>query len=119
MSDLKKDCDALIQAIAHKKHPWCQMPGCSLPTSAGHHLFPRRNMATRFNPLCLISLCAGHHDYAHRHPVSFKAIVKELIVDEFDALEAMSGMTVQFRDADYKRIKEALTALAKEVQCTR
>jgi hypothetical protein len=119
MNALKHDCDSLIQEIAAKKHPICQMPLCGKPMSAGHHLFGRKNQATRFNPQAVLSLCLTHHAYAHSHPVSFRGIVKELLVDDFDALEAMSGMTVQFRDADYKRIKEALTALAKEVQCTR
>jgi len=88
------------------------VPGCNLKASAGHHAFPRNRLGTAFNPKAVISLCLGHHTFgsfsAHESPELFEPVIKSIIGDEYETLRKLSLMTIQFREADYKRIRKIL-----------
>jgi hypothetical protein len=119
-STTKKECYALIQQVTLKQSTRCRVMSCGKPSTVGHHIFPRNRMGTAFNPLAVLALCNDHHRFAHEHPKSFRAIAELIVGSQYEALNSLSRMTVQFRADDYLRIKnELLTALAKEVQCTR
>jgi len=82
------------------------VPGCNLKASAGHHAFPRNRLGTAFN-----------HTFgsfsAHESPELFEPVIKSIIGDEYETLRKLSLMTIQFREADYKRIRKILDKLLK------
>ena len=112
-SATEHECFRLIQCVSVTQYPVCRVPGCEAPSVAGHHLFPRARMGTAFNPKAVFAVCQVHHDFAHAHPIEFREIARQVVGDEYEALRELSLMEVQFRAEDFRRIKAALTALAK------
>jgi hypothetical protein len=114
MKNLKAECYRIIQILILQKHPICQFPYCGKPSQAGHHIFPRNRMGTAFNPQAVFALCLTHHDAMHRYPVLAELVLREALREQYDELEALSRMVVQYRDEDYRKIKDILTNMLQE-----
>jgi hypothetical protein len=69
-------------------------------------------MATAFYLDALFAVCLTHHALAHAEPIEFEAIAIKCLKDQYYELQALSRTIVRFREADYKRIAEALEGLA-------
>lgn len=107
-SAIKKDCFSLIQEIALKERPYCLVPGCCKPSTAGHHIFTRSRLSTAFNPQAVIALCESHHAFAHSHPAEGRKMAAGIIGPDYEALRQISLMVVRFRDSDFVRIRTIL-----------
>lgn len=106
----KKECYALIQEVAVKRHPVC--PWCPKPSVVGHHLFKRDRMATAFLPEAVQGMCDYHHGYWHKHPAGFRQeMIREIGDDRYWELERLSQTVV--RNVDYGAVKRKLTLLLK------
>jgi hypothetical protein len=112
MDTNKAKCYRLVQVIGLRLHPHCQVPECKHRSVTMHHLFPRNRMATAFYLDALFAVCLTHHALAHAEPIEFEAIAIKCLKDQYYELQALSRTIVRFREADYKRIAEALEGLA-------
>ena len=113
MDAVKAECYKLIQQVGLKQHPDCQFPGCNKKAACMHHVFKRDRMGTAFNPEAVIALCVKHHDFAHAEPATFKLLAKKIIGWKYDYLRELSLTVVQFSEADFIRIRDALNRLLK------
>lgn len=56
-----------------------------------HHIFTRSRNSTRLEVECGVSLCVGHHRWAHANPLEFHQWIRgELGPDRYDRLQARS-----------------------------
>jgi ribosomal protein S27AE len=119
MNALKHDCYALIQEIVCKRDKVCQRCGRN-PISA-HHVFGRKNHGSAFEPDSCLALCAECHDgWARKCPQEAKDLLRTRFGEERYTYLAFSSREVcRLRDSHFRQIRERLTALAKEIQCTR
>ena len=106
MKTSKKNCFVLFQQVGLTINPFCQRPGCGRPSSAVHHVFPRRNLGTAFESDNGLSLCNEDHDgWARKCPQEAHDLLKRKIGEErYVYLEALSRETVRLREADFKAI---------------
>lgn len=114
MNRFEKDCYRLIQQVVVAQFPVCRVPWCNQPASVGHHLFPRARHGTAFNPNAVFSCCEHHHDLFHSKRDEYRALVRSWIGEEYEQLRELSLMTVQFREEDFKKIRDILTRLLEE-----
>jgi len=113
MSPVKHECYKLVQQVARKQYPYCRFPGCGAMSDSAHHVWKRDRNGTAFNPEAVIALCVKHHDFAHAEPATFKLLAKKIIGYKYDYLRELSLTVVQFREADFIRIRDALIRLLK------
>ena len=113
MQGIKKESYRLVQQVVLAQRPYCEYPGCSKKATVGHHVFPRNRMGTAFDPESIMSLCHEHHQEIH-NSTSKNAIERAWLGDKYDGKERLSRMVVQFRRADFDRIRAALRRLLKE-----
>lgn len=114
MKSIEKHLYKLIQMVVIKQFPICRVPWCNHPSTLGHHLFPRARHGTAFNPMAVFSCCDHHHALFHSHREEYMEIARDCLGDEYEELRELSLMTVQFRNEDFIRIKEALNHLLGE-----
>ena len=113
MDAIKHELYRLIQLVAIRQYPICRVPGCGAKSQVAHHTFKRDRMGTAFNPEAVIALCVKHHAFAHAEPATFKLLAKKIIGWKYDYLRELSLTVVQFREADFIRIRDALNRLLK------
>ncbi len=106
MKSLKKKCFSLFQQIGLERNPFCQRPGCGCPAAAVHHVFPRRNLGTAFEPDNGLSLCNEDHDgWARKHPQEVHQLLTAILgYEHYTHLEYLSNQVVRLREADFKNI---------------
>jgi 5-methylcytosine-specific restriction endonuclease McrA len=112
MDSLKAACYRLIQQVVLTQYPFCRR--CQKPPEVGHHIFKRDRLGTAFNPLAVVALCNACHTFVHSKPREAKTLAKEWLGDDYEKLEALSRMVVQFRAEDYRELKKTLTTLLDE-----
>ena len=73
--------DRLWSEAVRKRDPACQYPNCGKPSENSHHLFSRRNRATRWDLENGVGLCVYHHiwgkDSAHMDPIRFHRMIEQ------------------------------------------
>jgi hypothetical protein len=106
MDSLKAACYRLIQQVVLAQYPACRR--CQKPSEVGHHIFKRDRLGTAFNPLAVVALCNACHAFVHSKPSEAKTLAKEWLGDDYEKLQVLSRMVVQFRDADYRIIRDKL-----------
>ena len=107
--DTNKKCDKLLQMVVMARDIFCRGRLCTKPSVAAHHLFGRKNKATRYNPECSWGLCLECHQQAHLNPREFREFVRSKIGQErYIYLEAVSREVVRLRDKDFVEIAERL-----------
>jgi hypothetical protein len=114
-SSVEKECFALIQEIAVKRHPRCKR--CGDPSQCGHHIFTRSRPATAFLPEAVIGLCAECHDWIERHPDFGAALAVSILGrEEYDHLSALSRVVCRYRAADYREIRDGLRKILEDTK---
>lgn len=106
MNVSKKECYSLVQEIVCARDMFCRGPQCFFPTTVGHHLFKRDNMATAFDTRYVIGFCAHCHDWAHRHPQEFKDFIISMIGEGYYVGLRLSETVV--KHSDFNAIREKL-----------
>ena len=97
---MKRDKDdKLWSDLVRERDGWaCQYPTCGVIYPPGHrqgldahHIFGRGRRTTRHMLANGISLCVGHHRWAHTNPLEFYDMVRDRLgFEEFDELRRLS-----------------------------
>ena len=108
MSQVKKDCYALVQEIVVKRDIFCRAPGCYELASAGHHIFGRNNLSTAFNPRYVLGMCVlCHIPWAHKEPKEFQEWVIRHMGEE-TYYEGLRLSNTVVKHQDFKQIRDQL-----------
>ena len=114
MTNAQHDCDILIQQIAKKRDVFCQWPACNSLVEAGHHIFSRSRLATRYVPLNIIGLCYHYHQtIAHGEPLIFENFMVYRMGDNYFELQQLS-LTIA-KNFDFKECRKGLRKLLGEL----
>ena len=109
MKAAEKKCDKLLQMVVMARDIFCRGRLCAKPSVAAHHLFGRKNKATRYNPECSWGLCLECHQQAHLKPREFQDLLRAKIgEDRYTHLAFLSSDVVRLRDKDFREIAEQL-----------
>jgi hypothetical protein len=70
------------------------------------HIFSRRYVSTRYEPLNALCLCAGCHRWGHDNPVEFVEFIKELLGETVyeDLRDMAKNKVVKSNDMFYQEI---------------
>lgn len=107
----KEDCYNLVQKIACARDKSCRAPGCSYPSTAGHHFFKRDRLATAFDLRYVWGMCLGCHGWAHRQPDQFR----EWVISTIGENEYYTGLRLSHtvvKNLDYEEIRDGLKAIS-------
>ena len=113
---LKKECDIFWRDCIRERDKYkCAYCGKEYPRKSrglqAHHIFTRTRMNTRYSMANGLSLCYGHHSYAHSHPHDFKDwLIKEKGEKWWNELRVQANCVCK---PDYKLIKLYLEANKK------
>ena len=101
----------------------CEIEGCShRPTLNSHHIFSRRNKATRWDVNNGICLCVGHHTMstkfsAHGNSIAFTYWLEEYKGSDFiDAIQTKANSTKKWFKFEKEELLEELNAEIKKLQ---
>ena len=105
---IKSECYALLQAVVVARDILCRAPTCDRYASASHHIFPRANLSTAFDPHYAIGLCVNCHvPWAHAKPDQFRQwVISWMGEDEYYFGLRKSHSIV--KDVNYAEIREGL-----------
>ena len=103
---VKRKADKLFSAYIRSQGvcEWCS----KRETLQTAHIFSRRYLVTRWEPINALCLCAGCHRKAHDKPVEFVEWVKEYLGEDiYNELRRIAKTTVnkQVYDGLIERIK--------------
>jgi hypothetical protein len=98
---IKKEDALWAEAVKIRDDYTCQYPSCGTYYPKGnrqglhaHHIFGRSRMTTRHMVANGISLCFGHHMWAHSQVLDFHDWIRGFIgADEYDELRRLSRET--------------------------
>jgi hypothetical protein len=113
MKSVKDDCYRLFQQIVVKRDKFCSKPGCSELSTAGHHVFGRKNMGTAFNPETGLGLCNYHHDgWARESPEEVRDVLERRLGKcKFLELYQLSHTVCKLTHFHFLKIREMLKQL--------
>jgi len=122
-TSVKNACDRLWGKIIRVMFPICIKCGQTYQL-ASHHVFGRRNSATRHDLTNGVSLCAGDHTFrpdsfhqAPYHPTNLQALRKNGIDDkELERLGHKSREVVKMSLPDYLDLEKELNRKLKEYE---
>jgi len=117
MTSLEKDCDRLLQIVVVERDKVCQRPGCNNPATAGHHVFGRSAMGTRYVPDACLGLCVEDHDGWARTDRMYvlNVLCIKIGVKRFREIGEMSKKVCRFRAAEFREIRQQLRMMIKGV----
>lgn len=102
---LKAKADILFSKWVRRegKCEKCGRTNCRLEAA---HIFSRRYISTRYEPLNCLSLCSADHRWAHNEPVEFVEWIREYLgSDVYDELRRIAKTRiVKSNDAYYQDI---------------
>ena len=101
----------------------CEIEGCShRPTLNSHHIFSRRNKATRWDVNNGICLCVGNHTMstkfsAHGNSIAFTYWLEEYKGSDFiDAIQTKANSTKKWFKFEKEELLEELNAEIKKLE---
>lgn len=106
MTAIVKECYELIQELSILFYPICSWPGCSKPSTVGHHLFKRDRMATAFSIECVWGMCHDHHGAVHDRKRWFAEYVYTIIGERYYELQRLSNTTAKY--IDFRKVRDDL-----------
>ena len=104
---IKRKADKLFSNFIRSKGfcEWCGKKNCRLETA---HIFSRRFLITRWEPINAVCLCSACHRKAHDKPPYFTAWLNEYLGEDVYAelmRMAKTGVNKQIYDGLIDRIK--------------
>ena len=106
---LKNKLDALFSKHI-RKVGYCQAEGKLKGKCGGGlqtaHIEGRINYRLRWNEMNVLCLCAGHHRYAHAHPLEFFEFVLEYYPEKYSYINKHKHEIVKMTPDLYKKMIE-------------
>lgn len=119
MSDFKKQMhltDDVWAKIIKLRDPMCRfnLPDCTGRSTDACHVFPRDNMATRWNLFNGIGGCRSCHSWQEQHPEEAMPIMRQILgFSTYMSLKAKAASTVKMFPGDIKDTRKTLKKYLK------
>jgi len=115
-SGLNKQLDVLWSKAIHLRDKVCRM--CGNPKGQAHHIFTRKNYATRWDLENGILLCFNcHKNIAHEKPLDFfEWLQKQSGQDWIDDLRQKSKKIAKFTKEEKQEMIDGLNKFIKDIE---
>jgi len=110
MKSAEKDCDNLIRQITRARDKCCRK--CGGPYNGAHHIFSRKNSATRFMPEYVWGICDGCHDN-FKIPDFNKWLIKSMGQEWYDRGKKLATPPVKL---DYEAVRSELRGILNGIK---